>query len=44
MTSIGFWYMQKLNSRSLIQQLETLPIELTETHKSMCYKKCGVWD
>ena len=28
----GFWCRQRLNSRSLIQQLETLSIELTETH------------
>ena len=29
---IGFWCRQKLNSRSLIQQLETLLIKLVETH------------
>ena len=29
--SIGFWCRQELNLRSLIQLLETLPIELTET-------------
>ena len=28
----GVWCRQRLNSRSLIQQLETLSIELTETH------------
>ena len=29
---IDFWCRQKLNSRSLIQQLETLLIKLIETH------------
>ena len=27
---IGFWYRRGLNARSLIQLLETLPVELTE--------------
>ena len=31
-TSIGFWYRLKLNSKSLIQQSETLLVKLTETH------------
>ena len=29
---IGFWYKKELNLKSLIQLLETLPIELTRTH------------
>ena len=32
-TLINFWCRWKLNLRSLIQPLETLPIELTKTHK-----------
>ena len=31
-TTIGFWYRRGLNPRSLIQPLETLPVELTRTH------------
>ena len=31
-TPISFWCKRGLNSRSLIQPSETLPIELTETH------------
>ena len=31
-TPINFWCRQELNSRSLIQSSETLPVELTETH------------
>ena len=31
-TPISFWYRRGLNPRSLIQPLETLPIELTGTH------------
>ena len=31
-TPISFWYRRELNSRSLIQPSETLPIELTGTH------------
>ena len=31
-TPISFWYRRELNSRSLIQPSETLPVELTETH------------
>ena len=30
---IGFWYMQELNLKSLIQSLETLSIELIRIHK-----------
>ena len=30
---IGFCYKWRLNYRSLIQLLETLPVELTATHK-----------
>ena len=30
-TPISFWYRWGLNPRSLIQPLETLPVELTET-------------
>ena len=33
-TPINFWCKRGLNSRSLIQQLKTLPVELTGTHKS----------
>ena len=29
---INFWYRRGLNHRSLIQPLEILPVELTETH------------
>ena len=29
---ISFWCRRELNSRSLIQSSETLPIELTRTH------------
>ena len=32
-TLISFWCRQSLNSRSLIQPLETLPVKLTGTHK-----------
>ena len=32
-TPISFWYRRGLNPISLIQLLETLPIELTGTHK-----------
>ena len=32
-TPISFWCRQGLNPRSLIQPSETLPVELTETHK-----------
>ena len=31
-TSIGFWCKRGLNPRSLIQPLETLPVELIEIH------------
>ena len=31
-TSIGFWCRQRLNSKSLIQLSETLPVEQTGTH------------
>ena len=31
-TPINFWCRWRLNLRSLIQPLETLPIELVETH------------
>ena len=31
-TPINIWYRRGLNPRSLIQPLETLPIELVETH------------
>ena len=31
-TTIGFWYRRGLNPRSLIQQSEILPVELTRTH------------
>ena len=31
-TPISFWYRRGLNSRSLIQPSETLPVELTGTH------------
>ena len=31
-TLISFWCKRGLNSRSLIQLLDTLPVELTETH------------
>ena len=31
-TPISFWYRWGLNSKSFIQPLETLPVELTETH------------
>ena len=34
-TSICFWCRKKLNPRSLIQLLETLPVELTWTHNKM---------
>ena len=37
-TPISFLCKEKLNPRSLTQSLETLPIELTETHK---YLKVG---
>ena len=33
-TPIGFWCKQGLNFRSLIQPSETLPVELTGTHKT----------
>ena len=32
-TPISFWCRRGLNSRSLIQPSETLPVELTETHE-----------
>ena len=32
-TSISFWCKRGLNPRSLIQPLETLPVELIETHR-----------
>ena len=32
-TLIGFWYIQELNLKSLIQSLETLSIELIRIHK-----------
>ena len=31
--SIGFWCRRRLNPKSLIQPSETLPVELTGTHK-----------
>ena len=31
-TPINFWCRRELNSRSLIQSSETLPVELTGTH------------
>ena len=34
-TLIGFWYRRKLNTRSLIQPSEILPIKQTETHKNI---------
>ena len=34
-TLIGFWYKRRLNTRSLIQPSEILPIKLTETHKNI---------
>ena len=38
-TPIGFWYRQELNPRSLTQPLETLPVELTGTHKGKtCFR------
>ena len=33
-TPIGFWCRRELNSRSPIQQLETLLVELTKTHEN----------
>ena len=33
-TPISFWYKWKLNLRSPIQLSDTLPVELTGTHKS----------
>ena len=35
--SINFWCKQGLNPRSFIQPSETLPVELTETHKLVHY-------
>lgn len=32
-TSISFWYKWRLNLKSLIKKLKTLPIELTRTHQ-----------
>ena len=32
-TLIGFWCRRGLNPRFVIQPSETLPVELTETHK-----------
>ena len=31
-TPISFWCRQRLNPRSFIQPLETLPVKLSETH------------
>ena len=40
-TPISFWYRRGLNSRSLIQSSETLPVELTGTHtKKWTLKMC----
>ena len=33
-TPIGFWCRRELNSRSPVQQLETLLVELTKTHEN----------
>ena len=47
-TSIGFWYRQGLNSKSLIQPSETLPVKLTGIHKDILAlggtKKKVRWD
>ena len=32
LVQISFWFKRGLNLKSLIQPLETLPVELTETH------------
>ena len=40
-TPISFWCRWKLNLRSLIQPSETLPVELTRTHKKK--KKIWMW-
>ena len=34
-TPISFWYKQGMNSRTFIQLSETLPVELTGTHKNL---------
>ena len=36
-TPISFWCRRRLNPRSLIQPSETLPVELTGTHKMLVY-------
>ena len=38
-TLISFWCRRELNPRTLIQPLETLPVELTETQKQKKQKK-----
>ena len=39
-TPINFWCRQGLNSKSLIQPSEILPVELVETHVLMSLSVC----
>ena len=41
-TQISFWCRRGLNPRSLIQPLETLPVELTRTHCMYIIYICGL--
>ena len=41
-TQISFWCRRGLNPKSLIQPLETLPIELTGTHCMYIIYICGL--